>query len=320
MHRALCWISNYRERCAEAYALLRENGVEVLSVSELGEAETERLIPEMDFAIAGMNRWDAAMFQKAAKLRLLTKFGSGVDNIDLAAARRHGVDVCNTKGENANAVAELVVAQMIAMLRYLPETNRELHEGKWVKRTGRELRGKTLGLVGFGMIARRLAALLQPFEMNFLAFDPYPNEEEAQRLGVEFVTLDQLLQESDLISLHAPGTPENTHMIGEAELGRMKQGALFVNCARAGLVDGSALERALRSGAVAAAALDAFEQEPADPDDPLTRLPNTVCSAHYGGSTLESVLADSMTSAHIILEVLEGKVPHNLLNAEVSEL
>ncbi|HOJ80808.1 MAG TPA: phosphoglycerate dehydrogenase [Clostridiales bacterium] len=311
---ALSWVAHYAQRCPVAYQLLKSYGVEVKSTEELTQDELERLLPEADFAIAGLNIWDETLFKKMKKLRLLTKFGSGVDNIDLVAARRFGVDVCNTRGGNANAVAELAVGLMISVLRYIPQSNSEIHQGEWVKRTGSELRGKTLGLVGFGMIARRLAELLRAFNMRIIACDPWPDRGEAERLGVELVTLQQLLQESDIISLHAPYTAETRGMIGANELAGMRDGAVLINCARAGLVDTPALAEALRSGKLAAAALDVFDEEPVSSSNPLIHMPNVICTAHYGGSTFESMYIDSMISAQAIISVLRGEQPENLLN------
>jgi phosphoglycerate dehydrogenase-like enzyme len=228
----------------------------------------------------------AATIAAAPKLRLIQKIGVGVNTIDLAAARARGIAVCNLPGTNSRAVAEMALLLMLAVLRRLPMFDAALRAGKWgaapdVQDHLGELGGRTVGLVGYGEVPRILAPVLAALGCRVL----YTARTEKPDAIGQRRTLDALLAESDVVSLHVPLTAETERMIDAAAIARMKPGAVLVNTARGGLVDPAALEDALRSGRLRAAGLDVFAQEPARADDPLFRLPNVAVAPHVAWLT-----------------------------------
>jgi D-3-phosphoglycerate dehydrogenase len=234
--------------------------------------------------------------------------GVGVDHIDLEAARRHGVVVANCPGANSHAVADLAIGLMIDLARSICAVNGEVHNRVWRSRQGVELWGKTLGLVGLGMIGQGVARRARGFDMRVLAFDPYAGPGVAERLGVQMVALDELLAASDFVSLHAPLTPETHHLIGAAQLALMPPHAYLVNTARGGLMDEAALAEALAQGRLAGAALDAFAAEPPW-GSALLDLPNVVATPHIGAHTRESIERVGVLAVRNVVNVLEGKEP-----------
>jgi phosphoglycerate dehydrogenase-like enzyme len=244
-----------------------------------------RLLPRTDVLWHVLKPCTAAMIEAAPRLRLIQKIGVGVNTIDLDAAKARGIPVCNLPGTNARAVAEHVLALMLATLRRLPRFDAALRRGVWTDTAMQdgpgELGGRTIGLVGYGAIPQVLAPVLAALgcRVLFTARSPKPDA-----IG-EWRTLDALLAESDVISLHVPLTPETTKLIDAAALARLRPGAVLINTARGGLVDQAALTGALRSGRLAAAALDVFADEPPRASDPLFSLPNVVLTPHIGWLT-----------------------------------
>ena len=228
------------------------------------------------------------------KVKLIQLLSAGYDGIDIEALRRSGIPLCNNGGANSYAVAEHAILLMLAVYRRLPALDRLVRAGEWKSsRLGEEqeheLAGRTVGIVGAGMIGRTLARRLSGFEVNLIYYDPVrlPAEDEA-RLAMRYRSLDDLLRESDVVSLHAPANASTRHMICERTLKMMKRDAIVINTARGELVDEAALYRALKDGTIWAAGLDAFDQEPPDPKNPLFTLPNVVLSPHAAGPTWES--------------------------------
>lgn len=258
------------------------------------EGETlrgERLVEFLrgcELAITALEPIDDELLDRLPELRVISKVGVGADMIDLGALERHGVRLALTPGTNARSVAELVVAFAIGALRHLEESGRELRQGVWRQPKGRLLSDRTVGLVGFGAVAREVAELLLGFRCSILAYDTAPPREVPAH--VRLAGLDELLAESDVISLHVPLTPETANLIDEAALARMPDGAVLVNTARGGLVDEDALYRALVEGGLGAACLDVFAVEPPE-GNPLLELPNVLATPHVGGSTEEAILA-----------------------------
>ena len=224
----------------------------------------------------------------AHKLRVVGRAGTGVDNIDLAAASRRGVVVMNAPGGNSVSVAEQTIALLLALARQIPEASQSTRAGKWEKKkfaAGRELMGKTLGVIGTGNIGALVVKRAQAFGMKVLGYDPFLAAEAAEKLGIELVDLTEIWKRSDAITLHVPLTEQTKNMVGAAQLAQMKPGALLVNCARGGLVDEKAVAEALKAGKLGGAALDVFEQEPPPADHPLFSCPNFIATPHLGGST-----------------------------------
>ncbi len=253
---------------------------------------------------------DAELIEAAPNLRVIARAGVGVDNIDLDAATRRGIAVVNTPTGNTIAAAEHAMGMMLALARRIPSANAALKEGRWAKKEaiGRQLYRKTLGIIGLGKIGQEVAKRARAFEMTVLAHDPYVPDDTARELGVEPVELDELLEKSDVISLHATLTEQTRHMIGAEELARMKSGALLINCARGGLVDEEALIDALRRGAPAGAALDVFEHEP-EPSPELVGRPQVIATPHVAASTEEAQALVAREAAEQVLEVLAGGRP-----------
>ena len=276
--------------------------------------ELQGIIGGIDAAIIGMDEYNEAVFAMAPRLKAVAKFGVGVDNIDLEAARRHGVKALNAPGQNSNAVAEMTVGFIIDLLRGILPLHNEMVQGNWPRRLGEELKGKTVGLLGFGAIAQLVARKLQGFDVQIRAFDLYMNEAKAEELKVQVCTRDEVICGSDIVSLHIPVTEDTHHLFDDGMFARMKDGAYLINSARGGLVDLDALCRALRSGKLAGAALDAFEVEPLPRDAEIFRCGNVICTPHIGAETYEAYRNVSLTVARDIVAVLDGQEPVHWVN------
>ena len=252
---------------------------------------------------------------KAPKLRVIGRAGVGVDNVDLPAATSAGVLVMNTPGGNAVSVAEHTLALMLSMARSVPQASASTRSGKWEKKKflGNELRGKTIGIVGLGMIGREVVKRARAFEMRIVGHDPYVSSHAAVDLGVELLSLPDLYRESDYITLHVSLTPETDRMLNDAAFAAMKPGVRIVNCARGELIDEPALNRALSSGHVAGAGLDVFAKEPPG-EDPLFTHEGTVATPHIAGSTEEAQEIVGVRIVEQVVEYLKSGVALNAVN------
>jgi phosphoglycerate dehydrogenase-like enzyme len=246
------------------------------------------LLPDCVGYLCGVEKVSEQTLCAARKLRVISRNGVGVDNIDLAAARKLGIAVHKAVGANARGVAELAMAHILALARWVPFGDKAIKAGGWERRKGIELIGKTLGLVGCGHVGRLVAKLALGFDMNVLAYDLLPDKSFAPSPAFRYATLDELLTGSDVISLHCPAPPDGKSLINAAALARMKKGVFLVNTARADLVNGAALAAALQSGQVAGAAMDVFKSEP-PAGDLLVSSDRVVATPHVGGFTEESV-------------------------------
>ena len=256
-------------------------------------------------------------------LRVVACCRGGPVNVNVAAATARGIPVINAPARNSQAVVEFTLGLILAECRGIGRAHAALSRGEWLgdlyryDRTGRELRGQTIGLVGFGAIAQALVAYLQPFGMRILAYDPFVPAERMAALGVEKRELDELLAAADIVSLHARVTPETAGMMGAAQFAAMKPGAYFINTARGPLVDYGALYAALAGGHLAGAGLDTFEQEPPPPDWPLLGLPNVTLTPHIAGSSRESAERGADIVAQDIANFLAGRPVVNCVNRSV---
>ena len=243
-----------------------------------------------DRAIIGLERIDESVLAELPELKIISKYGVGLDGIDLEAVARHDVKLAWTGGVNRRSVSELTLAFAIALVHRVPETSVALRAGEFQKLAGRQLTGRTVGIIGCGFVGKDLVALLAPFGCRILAHDIRDYSDYYATNGVEAVNLDRLLAESDIVTLHVPLDDSTRGMIGQAQLGRMQKGAFLINAARGGLVDEAALVDALTGGHLAGAACDVFQLEPdANPD--LLALPTFLGTPHIGGSTAEAQLA-----------------------------
>jgi phosphoglycerate dehydrogenase-like enzyme len=249
----------------------------------LDEDEMVELVRDCAGLIVGLDPVTPRVLE-AGPLRVVVKYGSGMDNIDVEAARSRGVQVSSTPGTNARSVAELAIALLLTLARNVALHDRGVRAGSWRRLTGVELAGKQLGIVGYGAIGREVARIARGLDMNVVAHDPL-----VEGADVDLVPLDELYAASDAVSLHLPLTDETRGLVGDRELAAMKSTAFLINTARGGLVDEAALADALRSGRLAGAALDGFEMEPLG-DSPLRQLDNVVLSPHAGASTYDAVL------------------------------
>ncbi len=255
------------------------------------------------------------LLEAAPQLKVIGRAGIGVDNIDLEAATRRGVLVMNTPGGNAVSVAEHTFALLLALARRVPAADQSTRAGEWRKNefAGFELKGKTLGLVGLGRIGQEVARRALAFEMQVLAHDPFVAAALARDLGVELVSLDDLLGRADFLSLHVTLTPETQHLLNRERLAKCQRGLRVLNTARGELIDESALAEALQSGQVAGAALDVFAGEPPR-DSPLLKLPNVIATPHIGGSTAEAQEEVGWRIAQQVRDYLKDGVVRNAVN------
>ena len=251
----------------------------------------------------------------APTLRVIARAGTGVDNVDLDAASQRGIVVMNAPGANSISVAELLLAQLLALARHLPAADAAMKTRKWEKKkfAGIELRGKTLGIVGLGRIGQEVAARARSFEMQIVAHDPFISAGLAAQLGARLATLDEVCAEADFLTLHLPVTPQTKHLFNAERLARCKKGIRICNTARGELIDTPALVEALRSGHVAAAAIDVFEQEP-PADWTLAELPNVVATPHIAASTGEAQELVGVETAAAVRDYLRDGVIRNAVN------
>ncbi len=258
---------------------------------QLSEEELIELIGDFDGIIAGDDPLSARVLEHATRLRTIAKWGVGTDAIDFDAAAAHDVSVTNTPGVFGEDVADAALGYLLSLTRHITRIHMAVAEGEWLKVEGTRLAGKTAGVLGFGSIGKAVARRLVAFGCQTLAYDPYPEAlEGAGELGVTGVDLDELLERSEVLILCAPLTPDTHHIIDAEALAQLPDGALFVNVARGPLVDEPALVEALRSGKLAAAALDVFEDEPLAADNPLRSFEQCVFGSHNGSNTIEGVL------------------------------
>jgi len=268
----------------------------------------ERLIErlrdaEIVFNIRSSCKFSANVFAACPRMRMLSIWGTGTDNIDLAAAVRHGVTVTNTPGVSAPSIAEHSLALMLAVARQIPRIDAQVRQGQWPRGFVTQMYGKTLGIIGLGAIGRRFAELGAGIGMRVIAWTMHPNP----ALGFELVELDQLLRTSDVVSIHLRLSDQTRGFLGPRQLGLLKPTAILVNTARGALVDEVGLLETLSSRRIAGAGLDVFDQEPLPPGHPLTKLDNVVLTPHSAGVTPEALEAGLQLSVDNVWNFLAGK-------------
>jgi D-3-phosphoglycerate dehydrogenase len=300
---------------ASAVEQLKEPGWTVLTAEQLDGKLATELESADALIVRSAVQADAALLSHAKKLRVVGRAGVGVDNIDLDAATRQGIAVMNTPGANAVAVAEQTLGMMLAMARHLCRADALMHAGKWEKKSlqGAELRGKTLGIAGLGRIGMEVARRGSAFGMEIVGHDPFVSTAVAKEQGIRLVSMEELYAMADYITLHVGLTPQTAGMINEAAFKKMKKGVRLVNCARGELVNETDLANAVKSGQVAAAALDVFNVEPLK-NSPLQSLENVILTPHIGGSTYEAQEAVGVQIARQVREYLKNGVIQNAVN------
>jgi D-3-phosphoglycerate dehydrogenase len=275
----------------------------------LTSTEVARLLPGMDGYIAGLDAIDASALEAADRLKVIARYGVGVDSVDLAAAQARRIVVTNTPGANSVSVAELALGLMLALARQIPEAVEAVHQGKWPRYTGISLEGKVIGILGLGAIGKQLARRLAGFDCRILAFDPFADLAFAKENHVELATMDEVIGHSDFVSLHLPLLPETRGLVSDDFLSKMKKGSFLINTSRGEAVDETALLKALQSGHLKGAGLDAFTVEPPDPQNPLLALPQVITTPHLGAQTDGATSNMGWFAMRDCVAVLKGETP-----------
>jgi D-3-phosphoglycerate dehydrogenase len=287
----------------EGVERLKRVGFEVDFRPSIEQAELEKVISDYDvLVVRSRTRVNKQLIEKGSRLKIIGRAGAGIDNIDLEAADKHGIAVLNTPEASADSVAELTIGLMLALSRDISSADRSMKAGKWSKKEleGSLLNGKTLGLIGLGNIGTKVAKIAKAFGMKILVTKRTPPSRELlELLEGEFVTADELLKRSDIVSIHVPFTDQTAGMIGEKELSLMKKGTILINTSRGGIIDEDALLNALRSGRLRGVGLDVYRVEPPKNLE-LIQLPNVVCTPHIGAQTEEAQKAASVLLAEKI--------------------
>lgn len=300
----------------EGMAILEETeGIEAVEKTGLSEDElVEEIKDYQGLIVRSGTKVTKRIIEAAANLKVIGRAGSGVDNIDVGAAALRQIVVMNVPGGNTIAVVELTMGLLICLARDIPAANASLKGGKWERKAfkGGELYGKTLGIIGLGWIGSGMAQRAKVFGMNVIAYDPYRQEDEAESVGATLVSLDKIYEDSDYITIHTPKSKETTHLIGQAEISKMKDGVRIINCARGGIIDEEALIDGLKSGKVASCALDVYETEPPFGSS-LLEMPNCITLPHIGAQTEEAQVRVAVEMAKQIVDFLkEGKIKNAL--------
>jgi D-3-phosphoglycerate dehydrogenase len=277
----------------------------------LRSAEVAHLLPGIDGYIAGVDAIDRAALQAADRLKVISRYGVGLDSVDLQAAAERGIVVTCTPGANTVSVAELAVGLLLSLARHIPEGAAALRKGNYPRLSGVCLEGKTVGIIGLGAIGKELARRLRGFDCRLLACDPAADRGFAETHGIEMLSLEDLLPLSDFVSLHLPLLPETRGLVNQDFLAKMKRGAFLVNTARGEIVEESALLEALQSGHLRGAALDVFAVEPPSPDSPLLALKQVLATPHLGSQTDGATNRMGWMALHDCLAVLRGEAPAN---------
>lgn len=297
----------------DGLSLLKESGFEVVESPNPTQEELKEMIKTFDVIIVRSKTLvNNEIMESGKSLKIVGRAGVGLDNIDLEAAEKHDIKVINIPGVSSESVAELVFALLLSLFRHVPKADKGLKEGVWSRKglLGKELRGKKIGVVGFGGIGQIVARIAKGFEMNVLCYDVLESSlSKAREMGVEDhgpskEGLYELLKESDIVTLHVPLLPQTYHLIGEKEIETMKDGAYLINAARGAIIDEEWLYKALKSGKIAGAGLDVYEEEPPT-DNPLLKLPNVITTPHIGASTIETQRTISKILAERIIDVLK---------------
>ncbi len=303
----------------EGIGILRSEGLEVDEAPGLTPAElAARLSGVEGWIVRSATRATRELIQSADSLRVIGRAGSGVDNVDVAAASERGIVVLNVPGGNTLAVAELAFGFMLALARQIPRADQVTRGGAWEKNEfgGVELQGKTLGILGYGRIGREVGTRARAFGMRVLAHDPLVTQSEPG--GAELVSMARRLGESDFLTIHAPLAAGTQALLGATEMAQMKSGARLVNCARGGIVDELALYEALESGHLGGAALDVFQLEPPGAH-PLFSLPNVIATPHLGAATREAQARVGTLIARYVADALLGRGVQNAVNLAALE-
>ena len=317
MRRVLIATRTFGKYTDEPINYLKDNGFEIVRYEK---GDISEYLKNVDALIIGTHPTITSEMIENSSLQIIARHGVGIDNVDVEAATKKGIPVTITYGANAVSVAELTIAFMFDLAKKIIKAHRSvLEENSWPSIVGMELCGKTLGLLGFGAVGREVAKRAVALSMRVIAYDPYVNKEEMEKMGVTPVEFEKILKESDFVSIHVPLTEETRNLIGERELKMMKESAFLINTARGGIVDEKALARALKERWIAGAALDVFEEEPPSFESPLFRCENLIATPHTAAHTLEAIYRMNIMAASSIVDYFNGRIPKYIVNKEVVE-
>ncbi|MCL4532011.1 MAG: phosphoglycerate dehydrogenase [Actinobacteria bacterium] len=298
---------------------LTEAGIQTVYDSWHGgrtEEEMIAILRDVDAVLADIDPFTARVLADANRLKVISRPGVGYDAIDVQAASAHGIAVCTTPGANRHSVAEMTLAMILQCARKIGENEAEVRRGGWTRVVGNEIAGSTLGIVGLGTIGKEVAQRARAFEMRVVAYDLVQDQQFAEEHQVAYVPLEQLLRESDYVSLHVFLDQRTQHLINAERLAMMKPSACLINTARGPIVDEEALIQALEQKQIAGAALDVFTREPLPTDSPLRALDNVYLYPHLAGSTQEVFKASGLMAAENVIRVLRGERPLHTVNPE----
>jgi len=275
----------------------------------LSADELTPIIENFDGMIAGLDEINKEVISRAKNLKVISRYGSGYDRVDIEAAKEAGIYVTNTPGANSTSVAELTIGLAIAAARSIPYANIETKKGQWPRLKGITLEGKVFGLVGLGSIAKEVVLRLKGFNCKLVTHHPHRNIEFEKEYDIEYCSLDDLLGKSDFVSLHLPVTSTTSRMVNKDFLNKMKKGSILINTSRGELIDEDALYESLKSGHPRTAALDAFSKEPPEPNNPLLSLPQVIVTPHMGAATDMAANEMGRMTMEDCIAVLKGERP-----------
>lgn len=277
----------------------------------LSSLDLARLLPGVDGYIAGLDTIDRKALEAADKLKVIARYGVGIENVDLELAKEKGIVVTNTPGVNAVSVAELTIALILSLARNIPAAVSATRKGEWPRFSGASLEGKTVGILGFGAIGKQVAHRLTGFDCQILACDPIADEATVSSCGAELCDIDEILARSDYVSLHIPLIPETRDLVDESFILKMKNGACLINTSRGDILNEEALLKALQTGYLKGAALDVLSKEPPDVNNPLLALPQVIATPHIGSHTDNATNAMGWMAFNACIAVLRGESPPN---------
>jgi D-3-phosphoglycerate dehydrogenase len=320
MTRILLTTTSFQDTPGRHHELLAQTGWEIIRArGPLSEADTLKLVGDIDGYICGDDAITRAVLEKARpRLKVLSKYGIGVDKIDVKSCTEFGIPLLFTPGVNHTTVAEHTFLLLLALEKNFLFHTDSTRSGGWKRKTGHELLDKTIGIVGLGRIGKEVAIRARAFGMHPIGFDVYWDEKFAAEHGVKrAASLDEIFAASDYLSLHTNLTPQTRGMINAAAMAKMKKGVLILNCARGEIVHTEDMVAALKSGQVGGYGADVLDQEPPPADHPLLRLPNCVVTPHIGSRTYESVVRQATTSVENLIRAMRGEKPIAQVNPEV---
>jgi len=318
--KILLTTTSFQDTPGEHHELLKQTGWEIITArGPLNEADTLALVGDVDGYICGDDAITRKVLEKARpKLKVISKYGIGVDKIDVKSCTEFGIPLLFTPGVNHTTVAEHTFLLLLALEQNFLYGVDATRKGEWKRKTGHEILGKTIGIIGLGRIGKEVAIRAQAFGMKILAFDHHFEDAFGKQYGVQrAVSLDELFAASDYVSLHTNLTPETRDMINAQTIAKMKKGVIVLNCARGEIVHTPDMVAALKSGQVGGYGTDVLDQEPPPPDHPLLKLPNCIVTPHIASRTYESVVRQATTAVKNLILAMNGEKPIAQVNPEV---